>query len=358
MSSVYGPALLKPASFEENTEFAGGRSKANRDNGTDFETDADRAKRIRKERKALKQKDKETSLKSSMGQAISGVLGGGGGSAGPFVSFGAAPAGPAPPPSAGANIGPMRPAPGPSVPEGVKIGGGNHTPSVPSQPATEAPATAAAAATAATAAGPSTGPAASPAGGNGQNQDPSRTMEDAVAEEPAGGSTGPVPRPRGPAKPPPEALPRPPPRQGQKPEEPSPQAEAFAAMPLDHLATQKRVSWDELKERLANVEMRQEGVPGSKSFEDYSERLEKSRNERLQRQENDTKKLLRRSAELSEKKMKKLAKKMKEKSGGGGPKRTSDGAILAVSDGETSEEDALVARYKNQKKAAKTSGGN
>jgi len=351
MSSVYGPALLKPASFEENTEFAGGRSKANRDNGTDYETDADRAKRIRKERKALKQKDKETSLKSSMGQAISGVLGGGGSSAGPFVSFGAAPAGPAPPPSAGSSIGPMRPAPGPSVPEGVKIGGGSHTPSESSQPAAEASATAAAATTA----GQSTGPAASAAPGNGKTQDPSGTNEGAGVEDPAGGSTGSmpsgVPRPRGPAKPPPEAFPRPPPRDGPKPEEASQQAEAM--LPMDHLATQKRVSWDELKERLANAEMRQEGVPGSKKFDDYSEKLEKSRNERLQRQENDTKKLLRRSAELSEKKMKKLAKKMKEK-GNSGPKRTADGAILAVSDGDTSEEDALLTRYKNQKKAAKT----
>eukprot|EP00421_Protoceratium_reticulatum_P007286 CAMPEP_0168356502 /NCGR_PEP_ID=MMETSP0228-20121227/72_1 /TAXON_ID=133427 /ORGANISM="Protoceratium reticulatum, Strain CCCM 535 (=CCMP 1889)" /LENGTH=101 /DNA_ID=CAMNT_0008368927 /DNA_START=56 /DNA_END=357 /DNA_ORIENTATION=+ len=87
MSSVYGPALLKPAAFEENTEFAGGKTKASKENGSLAETDADRAKRIRKERRAMKEKDKETTLKQNMGQAISAVLGNSTNAAG-FMSFG------------------------------------------------------------------------------------------------------------------------------------------------------------------------------------------------------------------------------------------------------------------------------
>jgi len=117
--------------------------------------------------------------------------------------------------------------------------------------------------------------------------------------------------------------------------------------PFDHLATQKRVSWDELKERLAKAELRQEGVPGSRSFNDYSEKLERNRNELLQKQEMETKKLLKRAAGVSEKKMKKIRKDMKEKVS----KRTADGAVLANSDDSSSEqEDALLARYKNQQK--------
>merc|ERR1712039_258808 len=103
---------------------------------------------------------------------------------------------------------------------------------------------------------------------------------------------------------------------------------------------------DELKERLANADGRQEGVPGSKSFDEEAAKNEKNRNDKLQKQELETKKMLKRAATVSEKKMKKLRKGMKKE---GGIKRTADGAILAQSDSDSSDaDDALLARYKKK----------
>jgi len=112
---------------------------------------------------------------------------------------------------------------------------------------------------------------------------------------------------------------------------------------------EKRVSWDELKAKLASKSNREEGVPGEKNFDAYSEKLEKERNERLQAQELDTKSTLKRMAAAggaAQKKYKKDKKSKKEKKG---PKRTADGAVLAgSSDDESPDEDCLLARYKKQ----------
>jgi len=64
--------------------------------------------------------------------------------------------------------------------------------------------------------------------------------------------------------------------------------------PMDHLAQQKRVSWDELKKNLAEASWREEGVPGSKAFDNYSDKLEKDRTEMLRQQEDDMKRMLKR----------------------------------------------------------------
>jgi len=297
MSSVYGPALLKAADFEENVEFAGGKAKKL----DDFETDADRSKRIRKERKAAKEKTREIDQKQQMSKAIGTALGKDTVAAGRFASFG---------PSVG--VGPsVGPAVGPSV--GPDIG-----------------------------AGPPVGPT-----GTEVAQDEAT----AEASKPASASSSGPSRPRGPsgpARPPPEF------QKEQEPEEPTAPS-AASAQPkmvmghLDILKDQKRVSWDELKERLANQDSgtRQEGMPGSKAFENYSDKLEKSRSERLQQQEEDTKKTLKRMAAAGGAAIKKHKKdKKKEKKG---PKRTADGAVLAASsDDDEEEEDCLLARYKNK----------
>lgn len=112
---------------------------------------------------------------------------------------------------------------------------------------------------------------------------------------------------------------------------------------MDIMKEQKRVSWDELKTRLAEANWKEAGVPGSSEFDSYSAKLEKTRNERLAQQEDDTKKALK--AVNKVKKEKKKEKKEKKKSG---PKRTADGAVLAQSSGESEseKEDALLARYK------------
>ncbi|CAE7322592.1 unnamed protein product, partial [Symbiodinium sp. KB8] len=53
-----------------------------------------------------------------------------------------------------------------------------------------------------------------------------------------------------------------------------------------------RVSWDELKTKLAEANWKEAGVPGSSEFDTYAAKLEKTRNERLAQQEDDTKKAL------------------------------------------------------------------
>eukprot|EP00428_Durinskia_dybowskii_P030735 CAMPEP_0170251126 /NCGR_PEP_ID=MMETSP0116_2-20130129/25392_1 /TAXON_ID=400756 /ORGANISM="Durinskia baltica, Strain CSIRO CS-38" /LENGTH=106 /DNA_ID=CAMNT_0010502087 /DNA_START=51 /DNA_END=367 /DNA_ORIENTATION=+ len=75
MSSVYGPALLKNPTVEDNVDEAVGRKKNS--GGEEFETDHDRAKRIRRERKAMKAKDLEDNKKQLMSQAINALLSGG-----------------------------------------------------------------------------------------------------------------------------------------------------------------------------------------------------------------------------------------------------------------------------------------
>lgn len=297
MSSVYGPALLKAADFEDSHEFSGGKAKK----AEDFETDADRSKRIRKERKAAKEKMKEIDQKQQMNKAIGAALGKDTVAAGRFASFG-------PSVGVGPSVGPsVGPAVGPSV--GPDIGVGPVGPTVP---------------------------------------EAAQDEPTAKVSTPASASSSAPPKPRGPSGPA-----RPPPEFQKEPEPDEPAPSAPSAQPkqvlghLDIMKDQKRVSWDELKERLANQDIRQEGMPGSKSFDNYSDKLEKSRNERLQQQEEETKKTLKRMAAAGGAALKKHKKdKKKEKKG---PKRTADGAVLAgSSDDESEQEDCLIARYKNK----------
>merc|ERR1712217_366528 len=99
------------------------------------------------------------------------------------------------------------------------------------------------------------------------------------------------------------------------------------------MGAQKRVSWDELKTKLAEAAWKEEGVPGSTSFDSYSAKLEKDRNERLQQQENETKKMLKRINKGKGQKKDKKEKKQK------GPKRTADGAVLANSSEDSSADE-------------------
>ncbi|CAE7302012.1 unnamed protein product [Symbiodinium natans] len=62
-----------------------------------------------------------------------------------------------------------------------------------------------------------------------------------------------------------------------------------------HGSNEMRVSWDELKNKLAEANWKEAGVPGSNEFDDYAAKLEKTRNERLAQQEDDTKKALKES---------------------------------------------------------------
>ncbi|CAJ1453367.1 unnamed protein product, partial [Effrenium voratum] len=73
MSSVYGPELLKDPTVADDVDVSLGRKKT----GEEFETDHDRAKRIRRERRAAKEKEKEEQQKHDMNKAISALLGGG-----------------------------------------------------------------------------------------------------------------------------------------------------------------------------------------------------------------------------------------------------------------------------------------
>merc|ERR1711957_448276 len=143
--------------------------------------------------------------------------------------------------------------------------------------------------------------------------------------------------PQGPARPKPEDLPP-----DQLPPDPAPEPKAAAAADasekkvrlghMDIMKDQKRVSWDELKNKLATANIREAGTPGSNEFDDYATKLEKTRNERLQQQEQTTKKALKAAS-----KGKKDKKKKKDKKAGG-LKRTADGAVLAQSSGDESSE--------------------
>lgn len=164
-----------------------------------------------------------------------------------------------------------------------------------------------------------------------------------------GPTVGPAPRPRvGPVGP---AAPGPPTTQAElEASSIAPEAAAADGAPkvrvghMDHFAAQKRVSWDELKTKLAEASFREEGVPGSNSFDSYSAKLEKSRNEKLQHQEVETKKMLK---QINRGKLPKKDKKDKKEKKQKGPKRTADGAVLAKSSGSSSaDEDALLSRYK------------
>jgi len=290
MSSVYGPELLKDPTVADDVDVSLGRKKT----GEEFETDHDRAKRIRRERRAAKEKEKDDQQKHDMNKAISALLGGGSSSkkldltSANFQSFG--------PGAAGPSVGPSGP-PGPSVPSGPAVPGPG--PAVPGPPGPEA-------------SGPSSPP-----------------------KVPAGPSKPKMPQ--GPQRPPKaeEALPDAP-----EPEKPKDEKKVLLGH-MDIMKEQKRVSWDELKTRLAEANFKEAGVPGSSEFDNYSAKLEKTRNERLAQQEDDTKKALK-----AVNKGKKEKKKKKDKKSG--LKRTADGAVLAQSSGESEseKEDALLARYK------------
>lgn len=315
MSSVYGPDLLKDPTVADDVDVSLGRKKA----GEEFETDHDRAKRIRRERRAAKEKEKDDQQKHDMNKAISALLGGGSSaqkldlSSANFQSFG---------PSAGPSVGPSVPA-GPSGPSGPSRPSGPSGPSVPGPPGPPGPS------------GPS-GPSAPEAG-------PS-----SPPKAPAGPSKPKMPQ--GPQRPPKpeEAMPE------VEPEKPKDEKKVLLGH-MDIMKEQKRVSWDELKTRLAEANWKEAGVPGSSEFDSYSAKLEKTRNERLAQQEDDTKKALK--AVNKVKKEKKKEKKEKKKCVAeihtfqgqlSGPKRTADGAVLAQSSGESEseKEDALLARYK------------
>jgi len=113
--------------------------------------------------------------------------------------------------------------------------------------------------------------------------------------------------------------------------------------PMDFLSRQRRVSWDQLKDNLAQVQWKEEGVPGAKQFDDYSAKLEKTRNERLKQQEDDTKQTLK--AMNRGKVVKKKKKKDKKERT---VKRTADGALLAGSSDDSSSDsnECLLSRYK------------
>lgn len=111
--------------------------------------------------------------------------------------------------------------------------------------------------------------------------------------------------------------------------------------PMDFLNKQQRVSWDQLKDNLAHAQWKEEGVPGAKGFEYYATKLEKTRQDRLKQQEEDTKKMLKAANKSKGSKKKKKDKKEKK-----GPKSTPEGAVLAGSSDDSSEEDCVLARYK------------
>ncbi|CAJ1386849.1 unnamed protein product [Effrenium voratum] len=295
MSSVYGPELLKDPTVADDVDVSLGRKKT----GEEFETDHDRAKRIRRERRAAKEKEKEEQQKHDMNKAISALLGGGTSkkldiSGATFQSFGPGPAGPSGPgpsgPAAGPSAGPS--GPGPSGPPG-------------------------------------------PAGPGEASPDP---PQEASAAKPAGPSRPKVPQ--GPARPKVEEMP-----EQEKPEEKPQEKKEVRLGHMDIMKEQKRVSWDELKTRLAETNIKEAGVPGSNEFDDYAAKLEKTRNERLAQQEDDTKRALK---VVNKSKKEKKEKKKDKKSG---LKRTADGAVLAQSSGdsESEQDDALLSRYKKSK---------
>ncbi|CAK9111016.1 Circumsporozoite protein [Durusdinium trenchii] len=66
-SSVYGPELLKDPTVADDVDVSLGRKKTA--GGEEFETDHDRAKRIRRERRAAKEKEKDDQQKHDMNKA-------------------------------------------------------------------------------------------------------------------------------------------------------------------------------------------------------------------------------------------------------------------------------------------------
>jgi len=307
--------LLKPPTIEDNVDEAVGRKK--RKDGAEFETDYDRAKRIRKERKAMKQKEADDTGKMQMNQQIAALLSKKEAKGSPAAAGPAGPVGPAGPPSATF----MSFGPSVGVAAGPEVG---------------------------VAAGPAAGPAVGPVSpvAEGTSMTAGSTgdadQEKLTAVEAAAAAPGPAPRPRGPMRPSPDQLPA-----VSQPEEAAPSATQRPTAklgPMDYLNQQKRMSFDELKVKLAETSVREEGVPGSNQFDSYAEKLEKHRNERLKQQEDDTKQMLKTvNKGKGQKKDKKAKKDKKDK----GVKRTADGAILGgSSDDSVSEEDCLLARYK------------
>jgi len=99
---------------------------------------------------------------------------------------------------------------------------------------------------------------------------------------------------------------------------------------MDVFAEQKRGSWDDLKNNMSKAAWREEGMPGGNAFDDYSAKLEKTRNERLGQQESDTKKMLKAINKGKGVKDKKKDKKDKK----------------AGSSSSSDAEDKLLSRYK------------
>eukprot|EP00927_Polykrikos_kofoidii_P079093 TRINITY_DN75887_c0_g1_i1.p1 TRINITY_DN75887_c0_g1~~TRINITY_DN75887_c0_g1_i1.p1 ORF type:complete len:390 (-),score=108.90 TRINITY_DN75887_c0_g1_i1:65-1234(-) len=388
MSSVYGPALLKPPTIEDNVDEAIGKRNTYEKTNGEFETAHDRAKRIRRERREQSKKDLEDSKKNQMSKAINSLLSDKEGKkanaaaaaasamaaaaaaagSGGFLSFGPSP--PAASAAAGVSAGPEGPAGPPVGPRGPPKGVAG-PPAGPAGPPVGP-------------AGPSVGPAGPPAGPAGPPVGPvgptaaagvdvgpssgppvgATHAAESPVEEGAADADGvpevlavsPAPRPRGPMRPSAEDRPQVTPSTAGEASasssaaasaRPAPEAAGVAVTQvklgyLDILKDQKRVSWDQLKKNLSEVSFAEKGVPGSKEFDDYAAKLDKDRKEKLGQQESDTKRLLK---HMNKGKHKKDKKKKKEK----GIKRTADGAVLANStDDESSGEDTLVARYKKK----------
>lgn len=331
MSSQYGPDLLKPPEVDDNVDEAIGRKKAK--DGLEFETDHDRAKRIRRERRQQKVKDNEENKKHQMSLAINSLLSTGSAStstclnaaAHAFASFG-----PSVGPPAGPTLEPAASPAGPHGPPEVFVGPAGPPVGPAGFPAKSV--------------GPPRGPvAASAAGSGGPLSSQGDVTDNDGSGEARAGSVGPAPRPRGPRRPSQEEMPSKPAPAGREEDKPVPPPVKLGVG--DYLAQQKRVSWDELKRNLAEANWREEGVPGSRQFDDYSAKLEKNRNERLKQQEDDTKRLLKHMN-----KGKHHTKEKKKDKHPKGAKRTADGAILAASDNDSSDdqEDALMSRYKQK----------
>merc|ERR1712107_531087 len=86
----------------------------------------------------------------------------------------------------------------------------------------------------------------------------------APATPPAASPVGPAPRPRGPMRPEPtEAV-----QADSQVNEGVTAVSRPQVAPMDFLSRQRRVSWDQLKDNLAQVQWKEEGVPGAKQFDD------------------------------------------------------------------------------------------
>merc|ERR1719221_444468 len=123
-------------------------------------------------------------------------------------------------------------------------------------------------------------------------------------------------------RPSPDQLPTKP--QAEEPAAPAPVQQLSVKLgPMDYMKDQKRITFDELKVKLSEVAWKEEGVPGSSSFDSYADKLEKNRNERLKQQEDETKKMLKQVNKGRGGKKEK--KKDKKEKGEKGVKRTADG---------------------------------